>query len=98
MIERVSRYWDGPLTQIKAKNTGNNTISVLRKFPKERQVTFKEITWVYGDSLGRLADSFIGNPKYWWEIMEINPLILDPFDIEPATVIRMPSKTRPAHG
>lgn len=91
-IERVSRYYDGPLNQIKAKNGSTYTISVLRKFSTEKEVTFKEHTWVDGESLGALAHTFIGDSKYWWDIMEINPTITDPFSIEPGTIIRVPSK------
>jgi hypothetical protein len=28
--------------------------------------------------------------KYWWEIMEINPEIQDPFDISEGTILRVP--------
>jgi nucleoid-associated protein YgaU len=90
MIERVSRYYDGPLAQIKYKYTSNYTISVFRKFSKEKKVDYIEYTWVDGDSLGQLADYFIGGSKYWWEIMEINPEISDPFKITPGTIIRIP--------
>jgi len=88
MIERVSRYYDGPLFQVKESN--QYTIAVFRNFGEAKTVRFVEYTWVDGDSLGRLADVYIGDSKYWWEIMEINPSILDPFSIEPGTVIRIP--------
>ena len=39
MIERVSRYYDGPLAQVKHKYTGEYTISVFRDFPND--VTYK---------------------------------------------------------
>lgn len=90
-ISRVSRYYDGDLSQIKNKNN-DFTISVLRNFPTEKEVTYREYTWVYGESLGNLAHIFIGDPQYWWEILEINPEITDPFSIEPGTRIKVPSK------
>lgn len=90
MIENVSRYYDGPLTQIKHKYTGVYTIGVFRKFPSSKTVKYIEYTWVYGDSLGALAEQFGDGSKYWWEIMEINPDITDPFKIEPGTIIRIP--------
>jgi nucleoid-associated protein YgaU len=90
MIERVSRYYDGPLFQVKDKYTKSYTISVFRQFPEAKTVKFIEYTWVDGDSLGSLAEVYIGDSKYWWEIMEINPSILDPFSIAPGTVIRIP--------
>jgi len=90
MIERVSRYYDGPLAQIKQKYTGNYTIAVYRRFPEARSVKFVEYTWVDGDSFGALAKVYLGNSKYWWEILEINPEIIDPINIAPGTVIRIP--------
>lgn len=90
MIERVSRYYDGTLAQVRDKYTAAYTISVFRKFPTAKTVQFVEYTWVDGDSLGALANVYIGDSKYWWEIMEINPTILDPFSIAPGTKIRIP--------
>lgn len=86
----MSRYYDGPLAQIKQKYTNNYTIAVYRAFPESKSVNFIEYTWVYGDSFGSLAKVYIGDSKYWWEILEINPEILDPFSITPGTKIRIP--------
>lgn len=90
MIERVSRYYDGPLAQIKHKYTGEYTITVFRNFSEKKKIKYIEYTWVYGDSLGQLANTYIGDAKYWWEIMEINPEISNPLNIAPGTVIRIP--------
>ena len=90
MIENVSRYYDGPLIQIPHKYTGEYTIGVFRKFPNSITTNYFDYTWVDGDSLGALAERFGDGPKYWWEIMEINPEITNPFTITPGTVIRMP--------
>lgn len=90
MIERVSRYYDGPLYQVQDKYTKDYTISVFRAFPGAKKIKFIQYTWVDGDNLGSLASVYIGDSKYWWEIMEINPEILDPSSIAPGTVIRVP--------
>jgi len=37
-----------------------------------------------------VANRFNIGTKFWWEITDINPEILDPFDIVPGTVIRIP--------
>ena len=89
-IERVSRYYDGALVQSPNKYTGAYEISVFRKFPKSIQVKYVSYTWVDGDSLGQIAKNYNIGSKYWWEIMEINPEILDPFNIAPGTVLRIP--------
>lgn len=90
MIERVSRYYDGPLAQTQHKYTNQYIISVFRKFPQSKQVSYIQYTWKEGDSLARIAKNYGVGPKYWWEIMEINPEIMDPFAIEPGTVLRVP--------
>jgi nucleoid-associated protein YgaU len=90
MIERVSRYYDGPLTQTPDKYTGEYVISVFRRFPTSRSVNYITYTWKNGDSLSRLSEVFGVGAKYWWEILEINPEITDPFDITEGTVLRVP--------
>lgn len=90
MIERVSRYYDGPLTQTADKYTGEYVISVFRRFPSSRAVNYITYTWKNGDSLSRISELFGVGSKYWWEIMEINPEITDPFDIPEGTVLRVP--------
>ena len=90
MIENVSRYYDGPLTQVPHKYTGVYTIGVFRKFAAYNKVKYIEHTWVEGDTLSALSDTYGDGAKYWWEIMEINPEITNPFNIEPGTVIKVP--------
>jgi hypothetical protein len=90
MIERVSRYYDGPLAQINHKSTGQPTIAVFRKFKEEIQTRYYEYTWKDGDTLGFFADKYLGGSKYWWEIMELNPDITDPFNIAPGTKVYIP--------
>jgi nucleoid-associated protein YgaU len=90
MIERVSRYYDGPLAQTVDKNTGNYVISVYRKFPTSQSVRYITYIWKDGDSLSSLAEQYGAGAKYWWEIMDINPEIMEPFSIEPGTTLRVP--------
>ena len=91
MIERVSRYYTGPLAQTPNKYTGVYEISVFRDFPTSQLTTFKSYTWADGDSLGQVANQYLDNPKYWWEIADINPEITDCFNIAPGTVIKVPN-------
>lgn len=93
-ITRVSRYFTGPLAQIPDKNTGEYTIAVYRDFEDMGATSFISYTWVYGDTLGALAEKYLLNPLLWWKIMEINPEITDPFSIEPGQVIRVPYVSR----
>lgn len=90
MIERVSRYYNGPLAQTKQKYTDEYVISVFRKFPTSKSLSYIEYTWKELDTMAHLAERYGNSPKFWWEILEINPSIDDCFSIEPGTVIRIP--------
>jgi nucleoid-associated protein YgaU len=87
---RGSRYYTGIPQQITHKTTGDYTTAVYRVFPGTVKISYTEYTWTEGDSLDYLAAAFLGNPKLWWQIMDINPTISDPLTIEPGTVIRIP--------
>lgn len=90
MIERVSRYYDGSLTQTVDKYTGEYIISVFRNFPDNKNINYITYTWKNGDSLSSLSEVFGVGVKYWWEILEINPEIFDPFEITEGTILRVP--------
>lgn len=90
MIERTSRYYTGPLAQTKDKYTDQYNISVFRSFDTNKEVKYTQHTWKDGDSLTRIADDAGLGTRYWWEIMEINPEIMDPFNIPVGTVLRIP--------
>lgn len=90
MIQRTSRYYTGPLAQTKDKYTEQYVISVFREFPSSKEVRYVSHTWKEGDTLTKLADKYRLGTRFWWEIMEINPEILDPFDISVGTVLRVP--------
>ena len=89
-IERVSRYNDGALAQVLYEHTNTYQITVFRTWPQQVTATFKEYTWVYGDNLAALAERYCGGAKYWWEIMDLNPEITHPLNINPGDVIRVP--------
>jgi hypothetical protein len=89
-IEIVSRYNDGPLFQLPDKYSSIYNIGVFRKWPSTIQRRYVEHTWEDGDSLGALAARYGDGSKYWWEIMEINPEIINPLNITPGTVVRVP--------
>jgi hypothetical protein len=89
-IQRVSRYYTGTLAQTPNKYTGVYEISVFRKFTDNKKVSYTSHVWSEGDSLGSLAKAFGLGAKFWWEIMDINPEIIDPFAIIPGTIIRIP--------
>jgi hypothetical protein len=89
-IERVSRYYDGPLSQTQHKYTEEYIISVYRKFKDKPGIKYIQHVWEEGDTFAHLAEMHGIGAKYWWEILDINPEILDPFYVVPGTIVRVP--------
>ena len=89
MIYLDSRYADG--TVFKAYDARNNTyqLTVFRNFPKY-QTSFFMYEWVETDRIDDIALQFLGKSDFWWQIMDINPEILDPLNIPPGTHVRIP--------
>ena len=56
MIERVSRYYDGSLTQTPGKYTDGYVISVFRRFSDSTEVNYITYTWKEGDNLSSLSE------------------------------------------
>lgn len=89
MIFLDSRYVDG--TVFKAFDSRNQSyqLTVFRNFPVYKTSYFI-YEWVETDRIDDLALQFLGKSDFWWQIMDINPEILDPFDIAPGTKVRIP--------
>lgn len=91
MIYLDSRYADGPVLRANNARTGNYNVTVFRKFPKY-SVKFFWYEWVQSDRLDIIAMRFLGNSELWWQILDANPEILDPFEIAPGVLIRVPNE------
>ena len=90
-IERISRYYpsDQPIVEIIDPITHKKKTFIYRKFPKGN-IKYIKYTWQASDQLPLVAHRFNLGTKFWWEIADINPKILDVFDIYPGTEIRIP--------
>ena len=91
MIYLDSRYVDGPLFKAQDSRTGKYELTVFRAFPSYK-VNFFHYTWVETDRLDRIALKFLGSSSLWWQIMDINPGIIDPLNIIPGTVLKIPNE------
>lgn len=89
MIFLDSRYADS--TVIKAYDSRNQSyqLTAFRNFP-EYKTTYFMYEWVETDRIDDLALQFLGKAELWWQIMDINPEVLDPSDIAPGTKLRIP--------
>ena len=90
MIFLDSRYADGLLYKAWNPRKYAYDLSVKREWPTYA-VQYFIYEWVEGDRLDILANRFLGEPQFWWQILDINPEINDPLTILPGTQIRIPN-------
>ena len=92
MIFLDSRYSDGSLVKVwdARQNKQEYHIAVFRQWPSYF-VAYNIYEWVETDRLDTLASKFLGDSELWWQILDINPEIIDPMDITPGTKIRIPN-------
>lgn len=90
MIYTDSRYADGVVAlnyNAKAQKTG---VTVFRDFP----VAYSEFyyyTWTERDRIDLVAQVHLGDSNLWWQIMDYNPELLNPYNIPVGTLMRIPS-------
>jgi hypothetical protein len=92
MIFNTSRYSNGVLGQVIDGHADNPTTYVYRRFgfiSNKQDYFLYQVSEV--DRIDTIASNFLGDPKYWYRIMDINPDIKDPFLIPTGTVIRVPN-------
>jgi nucleoid-associated protein YgaU len=90
MIYSDSRYIDGNLPVIYREYTKSHEQAVYRIWPSY-VVDFSLYTVNEIDRIEGIANHFLGDPELWWRIMDVNPEILNPFQIPAGTTIRIPN-------
>lgn len=90
MIFLDSRYVDGTLTKTYHPSTGGFELTVYRTWPTYR-VAYFYYEWQETDRLDVVALRFLGKSNLWWQIMDINPEIINAVEIAPGTQIRVPN-------
>ena len=89
MIYLDSRYADGTLFMAMEPKSGQNMVSLFRKFPTYN-VPYYWYEVTENDRIEGIATITLGNPHLWWQIMDINPEVLNPFELYPGQQIRIP--------
>lgn len=89
MIFLDSRYIDGPLFKAHDARDGAYKLTVFREWPTYSS-KFYQYEVVETDTIGNLASKFLGHPHLWYQIMDINPEVLNPFKLTPGTILRIP--------
>lgn len=89
MIFEGSRYEDADVVPTEgADGVYRATIFPTRTVAPPTAFTRHRV--VQGDRLDVLAETAYADPELWWVIADANPELLDPDDLKPGTVIRVP--------
>jgi nucleoid-associated protein YgaU len=84
-----SRYANGPLFKARDARKDVTVATVFRAWPTYiSKFVLYEVTEV--DRIENIAVKFLGNSELWWQIMDLNPEVLNPFEITPGTLLRIP--------
>lgn len=94
MIPGQSRYVQGTLTRT-PNSEGVYNLTVWRTVPAAVG-SFTLYIWRDGDRPDTVANRLLGNPSLWWAIFDKNPEIIDPFNVPPGSLVRIP--TNPVMG
>ena len=81
---QILKTWDSRLAKQQYQ------LTVYRTWPTYKTDFFIYV-WNEMDRLDAVANKFLGDSQMWWQIMDINPEIINPFDIAPGTQLRMPN-------
>lgn len=92
MIYLRSRYAESEIEYILDSRTGISQATVLREaLDQELAEQYGRVYyWRDGDRLDYLAYQFFDNSLEWWRILDANPEVLNPSQIQPGTAIRIP--------
>ena len=83
MIPKDSRYVTGRL------RVNGDDVLVQRRFPTPA-ARFRYIIWAQGMRLDLLSARLFGDPKQWWRILDMNPLVQSPTDLRPGMHVKVP--------
>jgi hypothetical protein len=70
-------------------SAGTYNLSVLRTVPPVA-TGFTLYVWKAGDRPDAVAYRELGNGQYWWAIFDLNPEIIDPLNVPPGSLVRIP--------
>lgn len=85
-----SRYADSSSTVVRTPDSsGTYQQTVLRSIQITSQ-PYQLYVWKAGDRIDRVASDLLGDPTLWWQIVDANPELIDPFNIPVGSIIRVP--------
>jgi phage tail protein X len=90
MITTDSRYANGNIFRAPGTRKNPYQVVVSRVFPNVIDDYFL-YTWKENDRIDMVANRFYGNTSLWWQILDFNPEVLDPWQIPVGTALRIPN-------
>lgn len=85
-----SRYYNGKFVVAHDKKRESHRTAVFRTFPTGT-AGFFYYAWTEGDRIDVVAHKLFNEASLWWTIMDYNPEIIDPLNIPPGTLLRIPN-------
>lgn len=89
MIILGSRY-QGEQLYVQKEQDGAARQFVLRSALPSDTATTRNHVWESSDRIDRVAEKYLGSGDFWWMVMDRNPEVIDPHNISPGTVLRIP--------
>jgi hypothetical protein len=89
MISANSRYKNSSLTTEEVNN--KSIIYILPSQPVVEVFQYSYYNVTFADRIDTIAATFLGNPALWYLIAKVNPQIMNFLDLQPGTVLRIPT-------
>jgi hypothetical protein len=88
-IFRGSRYEGAIIDYFSLEQNGDSNPVLFYTMSDIGTIEYTEYEWKDGDRLDLIANKFYGRSNYWWFILENNPEIRDPENINAGTILRI---------
>lgn len=89
-IFQGSRYEYSVVDFVTVKDDSDANPVVFYSFGDLGSFNYTEHTYILGERLDTISQSYYSRPDLWWAILDYNPEITDPQNIKPGTVLRIP--------
>lgn len=89
-IFQGSRYEYSVVDFVAIKEDSDANAIVFYEFSPLGSFSYREHTYIKNERLDVISYDYYQRPDFWWLILDANPQIEDPLNIEPGTVLRIP--------
>ena len=90
-IFQGSRYEYSVVDFVATSEDADANAVVFYSFDELGVFSYLEHTYVQGERLDSIANRYYDRPDMWWTILDHNPEIDDPDNIQPGKILRIPN-------